>query len=229
MKIEYLYGIAHDITKDMEFINKYTWLGYHKVIPVRYLDINDTMEYDLPINNYIIENETILLFPNYLNDKMIDINIRPLDSKNLKIFRKANLPYNIGNLSKDFKYGDPLYLVEGIGDLGGLKLIDPHVNVLAIRTNAVPKDMYPVLASITNNITLVLDGDDAAKKQINYIKNQFKTFGVSVNTIGQFGNLKDTGEIVELVMKYQETKDATHLELLNLINIYYKNQINLNK
>ena len=45
-----------------------------------------------------------------------------------------SFPYNLGNLSKDFKYGDAIILVEGVADLAGLKLLDPTLNIVAMQS-----------------------------------------------------------------------------------------------
>lgn len=221
MTIKELYDSAHELTKSMSNKNKYTYLAFHKVIEAKYLDVNDTITGDLPISGYINKYMTVLLIPNRVNDVIVDIFVRPLEGKGnpLKLV-ESSLPYGIGKLQKDFKYGDFIVLVEGIGDYGALKFIDPTINVLAVGTNGVTADLYPIIASLTSNVILIPDNDKAGRSQVRTVINKFKSLGVSVSVIKQYSNFKDTGELLDILVEQQTSK-----ELLMLIADYYKTQI----
>jgi len=228
MSIEELYKLGHLIPESLKNKNKYTWLAYNNLIEIKYLDVNDIFKHKTPINNFVVEHGSVLLIPNIINGKLADLTIKALNSKHILKFNNVNLPYNIGNL-ENFRYGDPLIIVEGIADVGGFKLIDPKIPVVALRTNSISKDAYKVYESITNNIILLLDNDKAGNTQIAKLQLKLKEIGIHSTVVNQYNTIKDTGDIADLFMQYEKTKDKAILSELNNINIYYKAQINLIK
>jgi len=228
MTLNELYELAKEIPEYLKYENKYAWLGYNNIIDVRYLDVDDILRVKTPINNFINEHGSVLLLPNIVNGHVVDLLVRALDSPQMINYREVNLPYNIGNL-KDFKYGDPLFIVEGPADVAGLKLVDPNIAVVALKTNDINKDAYQVYKSLTNKIVLVLDSDKAGQLQLVKMRLNLKELGISTYTINQFGYLKDTGEIAEITMSYEKSKNTELLIELNNINLYYKAQIKLIK
>jgi hypothetical protein len=101
--------------------------------------------------------------------------------------------------------------------------------VVALRTNSISKDAYKVYESITNNIILLLDNDKAGNTQIAKLQLKLKEIGIHSTVVNQYNTIKDTGDIADLFMQYEKTKDKAILSELNNINIYYKAQINLIK
>jgi hypothetical protein len=228
MNLEKMYSIAKPIPEHLKDHNKYTWLGYHKIINVRYLDVNDVIKNKMPINSFVSEHGAVLLFANIINGHIIDILIKALNTKHILNYRAQNFPYHIGQL-QNFKYGDPLFIVEGIADVGGLKIIDPTIPVVALKTNDISKESYEIYKSLTDKIVLILDNDKAGQMQLTKIRLKLKDLGIQTFVIDQFAALKDTGEIIDLIMSYEKTKDQNKLLLLNNINLYYKGQIKLIK
>lgn len=222
MTIKELYKIAVDIPEDLKFHNKYTWLIYNKVIKGKFLDINSIFTNKTPIDDYLKKFNSVLLFPNFVNGWMVDLIVKPLDSKDSVLtFDFKHLPYGIGEFRNDFKFGDPIFLVEGIADWAALKLIKHDLDVVAIRSNSIPKDSYSLYASLTNKIILILDSDEPGKSQVNAIKKRFSSHGVDVYVIDQFGSMKDTGEFVDLIIKFERTKDLNIKEDINIIKNYF--------
>lgn len=228
MTIHEVYNMAKDIPEYLKDYNKYTWMGYHKIIKVKYIDVNDVIKHKTPLNNFITEHGAALLFPNIINDHIVDISVKALNSKSILNFKVKSFPYNIGQLN-NFKYGDALFVVEGIADVAGLKLIDPTIPIVALKTNDINKESYEIYKNITNKIVLILDNDKAGQMQITKIRLKLKELGIQTFVIDQFATLKDTGDIVDLIMSYNKTKDTSLLSLLNNINLYYKSQIKLIK
>ena len=228
MNIEELYSLGRPIPKELKDKDKYLWLAFNGILEMKYLDVNDIFNKQTLINNFVVEYGPVLLIPNFVDKQMVDLIVKSVTGKKIKQFNKANMPYNIGKLN-NFKYGDPLVIVEGVADLGGLKLIDPEINVVALKTNTISKAMYSFYESITDNIIIMLDADETAKKQTSILQRNLGKLGIRTTVIEQYGSLKDTGEIVELIMSYQKTKDASVLSTLNNINLYYKSKINLIK
>lgn len=223
MTLKELYNSAHEIPETLKYYNKYTWLGFNNIIDLRYLDVNDTFSRKTPIDGYIKRYGRVLLMPNIVDNEIVDMSVRPIDTKESMLYLGlAGIPYGIGKLNADFKYGDYIYLIEGIGDYGALKLIDQNINVLAIRSNGIPKDQYEIYASLTNKIIIIPDNDKAGKSQISFTKKVFSGLGVDVFVIDQFGLLKDSGDLVDIVMNFEKTKDSNTLENILLISEYFK-------
>lgn len=224
-----LYNNAHNITKEMSHRNKYTFLAYLNILKGRYLDINDVLTNDLDLGRYIERHGEIMLFPNYVNGKMVDIFIRPIDNLSTPLtYKLKDLPYGIGNLTSNFKYGDTIFVVEGIADYGALKLIDKDINVIALRTNGFPKSMYGLLASITNNIVMIPDSDEAGHVNIKKATRRFKELGVTFSYFEQYYKYKDTGDFATDVLEYTKTKSIELKEDIELASKYYINNIILN-
>jgi 5S rRNA maturation endonuclease (ribonuclease M5) len=226
MNLKEIYSLGQEIPEYLKDHNKYTWLAFNKLIEMHYIDINDILNKKTPINSFVMQHGAALLIPNIVNNKIVDMTVKALNSSATIKYKNVSLPYNIGNL-KNFQYGDPLYVVEGVADVAGLKLIDPNINVIALQTNTIPNDMLPIYQALTNNIVLLLDNDKAGQVQYGKLKRKLGELGINTFFFKQFGSLKDTGEIVELVMSYKKMGVVNILNELNNVNLYYKSQIKL--
>lgn len=226
MKLEEIYDLGQDIPDFLKNHNKYTWLAYHKLLSLRYIDINDILNKKTPINSFVMQHGAALLIPNIVHNKIVDMTIKALNSGATIKYKNISLPYNIGNF-KDFKYGDPIYVVEGVADVAGLKLVEPNINVIALQTNTISNEMLSIYKALTNNIVLLLDNDKAGQVQYGKLKRKLNELGINTFFFKQFGSFKDTGEIVDLVMSYKKTGSEHLLTELNNVNLYYKSQIKL--
>lgn len=226
MNIEELYSLGRSVPDSMKYRNKYTWLAHSGILEMRYLDVNDIIRRNTPINGFVSEHGAVLLIPNIVNRKIADLTIKALDGKSILRYKNTKLPYGVGQLT-NFHYGDPLVLVEGVADLAGLRLVDKDLNVVALRTNTISQDMYQIYAALTNNIVLLLDNDRAGQRQVDKIKFNLKREGVQATALKQHASFKDTGEIVELFMRYDKTKSSDTLAELKNLNTYYKAQFSL--
>ena len=227
MTITELYNIAHDIPEQLQFENKYTWLGFKKIIEVKYLDVNDTMTHNIPISSYIQTYGAVLLFPNRVNGIIVDLYIRGLKNKEhpLQLGSKG-FPYNLGLLNPNFTYGDPIILVEGIGDLGGIKLVNSDLNVVAMRSNSPSVEQFEIISNVTNNVILIPDADKAGTGTSKKVVREFGKLGVTVKVVPQYGDLKDSGEIVDMATVYIQTPSKSLEDKLELIYLYYNSILN---
>lgn len=231
MGLSKLWGMARPIPKELELVNKYTWLGVNNLLPVKYLDLNDTIiQPDIAIKNYLIKNEAVLLFPNTVNNIIVNLYIYPLYNKGkpLKLGVEM-LPYNIGKLREDFKYGDPLILVEGIGDLAALKLMDTELDVVAMCSSKLSLTQVEFLSHITNNIIVIPDNDDAGNTGFTKMWYQFRDFKINAVSIDQFRYFKDVGDFLDKVVYYYKTNDSTILDDVNLAWKFYITAIETEK
>lgn len=230
MGLDKLWSMARPIPKELELINKYTWMGVNKVLPIRYLDANDVMAHpNMPIKNYLVNNEVILLFPNIVNGVIVDLYVQPLYTKGKPLrLGSTAFPYNIGGLSPDFKYGDPIILVEGIADLAAIKLMG-DLNVVAMRGNSLGTPQTKLLAAITNNIIVIPDSDEAGNQGFSRLWRKFRDLKVNIVSVNQFKNFKDTGDFIEKILYYYKTEDLSILDEIQLSWRFYEVSIETEK
>ncbi len=226
MNIESVYKKSQTIGEKNKFKNKYTWAGFHRILDVRLFSLNDTFAKETKLNDFVRRNGSILIFPNKVQGKYTDFLVRSTDNNKMLREKLVDLPYGVKYLRENFKYGDPLFVVEGIGDWVGVKLLDKTIDVVAMQTNGISNNMYEIYASITNNIILIPDNDERGRENIKRAKYRFSELGVTVGVIDQYGDLKDTGEILERAMLCEKTNSTALKRELNLISKYYKAKIN---
>lgn len=227
--LQELYNKARAIPQELELTNKYTWLAYNNVLEARYLDLNDTLvQRDIQIGGYISRNEAILLFPNIVGDKIVDIFVKPLYSKAepLKL-GDDRFPYNIGNLDPGFKYGDPLVLVEGLADGAALKLISPRINFIVMQRSSLSMTQLELLSQITNKFIVIPDRDEAGTRGYTKMWYRFRDLGATCVSLNQFRYFKDTGDLLDRVLYYLNTRDTSILEEIELAQTYYKTALEI--
>jgi len=226
MDIANAYKKSQTIGEKSKFKNKYTWAGFHRIVDVRLFSLNDTFSKETDLNDFIRRNGSALIFPNKVLGKYTDFLVRSVENNKILREKLTDLPYGIGYLREDFKYGDPLFIVEGIGDWVGVKLLDKTIDVVAMQTNEISKDMYETYSSITNHVVIIPDNDERGLNSLKRMKYRFREHGVTVDSIYQYGDLKDTGEILERAMLCEKTNSTALKRELNLISKYYKAKIN---
>lgn len=217
---------SREVPKELIMENKYTFAAPLNIAEVRYMDINDIIGVaETKLESFISEYGQILLFPNFVNDTLTDITIRSFDGVGHLKLGQSSLPYNIGNLRPDFKYGDVIYLVEGIADLVTIKLIEPKADVIAMQTSTLGKKQIGVLTSLTNNFVLFRDNDKAGESGARKMSYSFRDNNASFIVYEQFADLKDTGDILEMLRVHGITNDYNLANKITTYSTYYKNII----
>jgi len=227
MTTKELYQKASEITTSLKFKNKYTWAAFHKLINARVFTLNEAFKNQTPLNDFVKSNGSIMIFPTIVNGKMTGSIIRSIENGAILKYKSVNMPYGIGKLRKDFKYGDPIFIVEGIADYAAIKLLGKDIDVVAMQTVEISHALYELYSSVTNNIILIPDNDERGQIAVKRMKYKLKGLGVNVNVINQYGMMKDTGELLELAMMVDRTDSSSLKEELALIASYYRHQINL--
>ena len=158
-----------------------------------------------------------LMIANIINDKVISIVLRSVDTKKefQKIGVSKNMLYGLGQMDENFRFGQPIILVEGHLDRDVLSEFYP--NVLAITTNRISNSQRDILKNLTNNFILMLDSDDAGQQGIKDA--YYKLKGCKITEIKHLGNMKDAGDLAKL-------ERSNHSEY-EWIVMQYKNQIEL--
>ena len=228
MNIKEMYEASRPVQISKKKTNKYIWAVCNNIIKAKYFDINDTFRVQTPLNDFVRHNGAVLLVPNIINKTMVGLNIRSLENGRILKFDNISLPYGIGSLRKDFKYGDPIFVVEGLGDYAAIKLINKDIDVLTMQTNEISRNDYSTYTSLTNNIVLIPDADERGRSSAKRMKYRFRELGVTVNVINQYGDFKDTGDLLELVMQVDKFKGMRKYlqEELRIATQYYKLMIN---
>lgn len=166
---------------------------------------------------YMSFHNEALMIANIIEDKVISIVFRSLST--IKEFMKVGTTkssfYGLGELSKDFRYGTPILLVEGHLDRDMMATIYP--NTLGIMTNRLSSSQLNILSNLTDKFILMLDNDEAGIKGQKQALYQLK--GNKLNTITHDYRLKDAGDLVKL--------DITNHNLYEDIILDYTTQINL--
>jgi len=226
MDLVELYNMAHELPEKLQFHNKYTWLIFNGIVEARYLDINDAITKNILIGSYIKSKGIILLFPSKVNGVITDIYVRALDSKETPLKLGPNkLPFGIGLLQDNFKYGSQLILVEGISDLGALKLMKPDINVISIQSNSISKDLAKFLSTITNHFIILFDNDSAGIKGSSISRWRLNDLDCNVNIVNQHGTLKDAGDVLDIISAYLKRPTQELKDKIELISEYYNFQL----
>lgn len=218
---------SRDIPKELINKNKYTYFSQFNIVPIKYLDINDSMTQDVQIKHFLAEHQQALLFPNVVSGRVTDIVVRSLDGKGHLKLGNEDFPYNVGNLSRDFRYGDTLYLVEGISDLIALKLLKPGINVIAMLTSVISKTHLETLKVITNNFVLFKDEDAAGEFGARRMLMDFKDHNLNLKVERSFSmyGFKDAGDLLDLLKRYRLLKDPADLTKIQAMQTYYSIKI----
>lgn len=173
----------------------------------------------LDIPQYLVQfmsfHNEALMIANIIEDKVINIVFRSINTNKefMKVGTTKSTFYGLGKLSKDFKYGDPILLVEGHLDRDMMSVL--YQNTLGVMTAHLSKSQIELLKGLTNKFILMFDNDEAG------IKGQKDTFyklkGNKVSIFEHNYKLKDAGDLVKL--------DITNHSLFNEIINDYKTQL----
>lgn len=176
---------------------------------------------NLDIPQYVLQfmsfHDSAVMIANIIEGKVISIVFRSLDHNKefIKVGSTKSSFYGIGELSKDFRYGLPIILVEGHLDRDMMAEIYP--NVLGIMTSHLSKSQVEILSYLTDKFILMLDNDEAGKSGQKSAKYQLK--GNKILELKHDYRLKDAGDLVKL--------DITNHNLFEEVIENYKAQIDL--
>ena len=222
-----LYKKSREVNKsDIEDV--YTYLAYNKKLKnYRIITGNDLISEPkiergthLPayLFDFILSSGKILMICNGILNEINEITLRSLKEKKFMDFgEKKALPYGLFNF-KNFKYNDPIVIVEGFKDCDCFKEIYPFT--IACRTAGTSILMREVISTLTKRVILAYDNDSAG---INAIKNDrlnFKKLKIDAVALEHPNFVKDIGEIADSYYK------GNTFQSDYLIN-FYKTQIDV--
>lgn len=146
-----------------------------------------------------------------------------------EIWQKGNVLYGYAHAKKYIKETNHVYIVEGFFDM--ISLYQAGIkNSLAIMSNIITIEQIAKIKKITNNVTFILDQDEAGIKGFSYVFEKLLKHGLNVRVIP---NLKFKGKDANDLckkLKWDEveiknfltscSKDAIHYVLSDIYDAY---------
>lgn len=216
-----VFELGRLITEDSS--NKYLHLAYkNKYKHYRLITSGEIIikgkNLDIPefVKAFIQNNNQVLMMANIISGKVVGLTFRTIEGpKDFLTWgnNKGNF-YGLGQLDQNFKYGDPIILVEGLMDCDVIKQY--YNNTMAVLTSGLTKNQVAVLTRLTNNVILMFDNDEAGYKGTK-LSEQAISDKCSVKIFQHHNKCKDPGDIIALELKKDEDYD--------FIDKYYKMSI----
>jgi hypothetical protein len=201
-----LYENTEKIKQEDSRLNKYLFMGYYfKLDNYRIFTYNNFLH--LLDKGYVVHPTLIDIVKkegrcqcvfNIINNICVQVFCRSLiDRYFFSIKENLFFPYGIGMLQKDFRYGMPLVICEGIADRDLLAHCYP--NVIAVANKRLNPFQMVCVKSLTNNIILSYDNDKTGQTSFYKDSEKLKKEGFSVKLLKHIN--KDAGDVVDYLMK----------------------------
>lgn len=197
-----LFNIARKIeTKRNKYEYMASGLGLlnYRIITDGELSIRGS-DIDLPIyvRSFINAHKEVIIIANVIRGRVMGMLLRAVEEKAFMDygFRKGAF-YGLGSLAPDFKYGDPIVLVEGAIDCDFAKQFITR-NCLAVMTSTVSIAKARVISCLTNRVFLFLDNDEAGYNGELTTKKRLESLGIYVDIIPKRKGIKDLGDVLDL-------------------------------
>lgn len=218
-----IFELGRPITEDsknsyLHFAYKYNKKNYRLIssgelfVRGRHLDIPQYLA------QYMSFHHEAVMIANFIEDKVISIVFRSISTNKefMKVGTTKSSFYGLGELSKDFRYGTPILLVEGHLDRDMMATLYP--NTLGVMTSKLSRSQVEILTGLTDKFILMFDNDEAGIEGQKQAKYQLK--GNKIMYMKHDNRLKDAGDLVKL--------DITNHNRFEEILLDYTAQLNLN-
>ena len=206
MDLNELFQNTNNITLEESKINKYLFMGYYfKLNNYKIFTYNNMIhlidkgkEINPILLKLIKEEGRCLCVFNIIKNNCVQVFCRSLTER-FFFSLKENLffPYGIGMFQKDFKYGMPVVICEGIADRDLLAHCYP--NVVAVANKRLNPFQLICVKSLTNNIILAYDSDKTGQASFYKDSEKLTKDGFSVKLLKHVE--KDAGDVVEYARK----------------------------
>lgn len=197
--VEDVWSLGHGIPED--FKDKYSLLGRAlKNYRVLYLgDVVKHQDLNLPkfVVSFLAKEGVVLMIGNLIKDRCISITFRAVSHKAFIDYGTTKaMFYGIGDFNPDFKYGDPIIVVEGLADRDSIR--DIYRNVVAVKSSSLSLLQVELLSRLTDKVILMLDNDDAGKAGTKLAVNRLSKKKISTLVIDHPG-VKDAGTMYDFL------------------------------
>ena len=148
-----------------------------------------------------------------------------INSKETKIFKKGSLLYNYHNAREYAIKEDNIIIVEGFMDVIRLYSIGVK-NVVATMGTAITKEHVSLIKRLSNNVTLLFDGDAAGEKATNACITMMKDSDFNIKIV----RLEEDLDPDDYILKKGKDKMLSHLShaksLIDYKSDIYKSKLN---
>ena len=148
-----------------------------------------------------------------------------INSKETKIFKKGSLLYNYHNAREYAIKEDNIIIVEGFMDAIRLYSIGVK-NVVAAMGTAITKEHVNLIKRLSNNVTLLFDGDAAGEKATNACITMMKDSDFNIKIV----RLEEDLDPDDYILKKGKDKMLSHLShaksLIDYKSDIYKSKLN---
>ena len=202
--------------KYVVFANKFKQLNYRYLTLSSVFDIKD----DIPIHimRFIAKNGEVLYIENIINGRIVGAIIRGIQEKAFAVLTDVKyIPYGLGYMDSGFKYGSPIFVVEGCFDRDVLSQVYP--NGIAMLGSGLSRVYLQVLRELTDKLILCYDSDGPGQKSMSRDMYKLEKEGFTVDCLFQYGKYKDPGTIEEQRQSFNDFE-------YNLAIDYYRNSFN---
>lgn len=181
-------------------------MGYFlKLVHYRFLTIKTLIELakigeNLPdsVSEWIKEDGKVLAVFNVSDGICLQMYCRTLMRKKfITVNNGYSMPYGIGMLMPNFRFGIPLVICEGLADRDFLAYCYP--NVVAMGNKRTTLIQMQTIKALTDNVILAYDNDATGQSSFYTDKKKFEEMGFQVSWLRHLG--KDPGEVVDFAMK----------------------------
>lgn len=197
-----LYNISRTITtSDSKYMYIASRYGLHnyRVISSGELNVRGKdIELPIYVREFVKEQGEVLVINNMYRNNVEGIIMRGIKEKAFTVcgFKKGSF-YGLGNLDKDFKYGDLIVLVEGAIDSDVCRLFLTK-NCLSVMTSAITRSQLQVLSCLTDKVLLLLDNDEAGNRGEENSKKKLESVGILAYRMPKDYRIKDLGDLLDL-------------------------------
>ena len=209
VSVETLFSVAREVTGKDAARHHYLLNAYRKGLKnYRLISSGELLKHGLLkkgalpeyVQRFVSDHGEVMLIANMIAGTPASLVIRSLKEKDFIGYGQSKgLFYGLGDLSPDFKYGDWIVLVEGTLDRDAI--LDIYPNVLATLSASLSILQYEILETLTNRVILLFDNDESGRKGAYTVKKKLYDRKIVYRQINHPPNVKDTGEIAELLAK----------------------------
>lgn len=201
-----LYNISREITQATIDSDDYTYLAcianlnnIRALSSGEMINYKDSFKYYSYIPKFIDRNNEVVLIFNMYKNIPIGCTIRSTSTHDfIDVGNTGGIFYNLCNMSPNFRYGDPITIVEGPKDCETYKRVFNDKNCIAMMTSNTTSGQLQVLRLLTNNIILANDNDDAGKKAQKAFTSYNNKF-FKINKLNHPDDMKDFGDLIPLI------------------------------
>ena len=208
-----LFNISRPITEKkkekIEKMSDYMYLGvYPQNTNIRNITSGEIINYTkvLPrqITYFIKEQNDVTLIFNMYKDQPVGVTMRSNKAKKFSdLGNSAGIFYNLLSL-KDFKRGDPIFLVEGPKDCEAFKIFFKGHHCMALMTSKLTQAQLLTLRALTDKIVLCLDNDEVGWQSAEKVINRYSVY-FDIRQILFPQGVKDFGDMITLYRKNKDT------------------------